>query len=666
MAEYPVDANEAFRDDITLEDLLAKLAAKRNEFGKNPPEEYKPTDFTKPPQAFQMPGTTFPGSEPAPGEPDPTTLDWENAGLTNVGEPNESRTGKFMRNAQNPVLPYTIPGAAPPAPPGEEEYAPEVTPPAPSVTNAPQGIQGPEIEVQTPVPPPTPSQPSASPYTGQPGAFPAPPGGQPAPGSPEATKRDPNDILRQAYAPAIKQAMEAREKDLARQTGFMAGGLGRELLMQGGNLQDAGLTAAGAGILKRQATDPLYVKSLEDASKASQELSKAQLESMKMDPDSEISEGARLAFYSTPTFNEAARKLAESSGGKLSEVDARTEIFQKTRKLSSVGMAAYTEMALSGAKFDTERSAAAANYATEKERLAQTAQINLETSNKKTLYAAWNNPASAVSRTTRAQVKGLLTPQQLAEVPNFDSMTAHEIATQFPDIMRLNAEIMKWQQEYNINLAKDTAVDNKEWTVRTETVEGPAPGFPGKKVPNSIGVATRERFLMQNSSAKIAMDNADQLFRSISGPENAVEIGLQTTDGQRIYRQLLAFANHAKQLSPQGAGAQLYESLTSMNPEGTFIPSQFIFGSKGKKGSVEAALREMNVNHLQASKPFFNEQVEAKGIPPDYPPTFLPMEITSDTMGGKTVRTYTFDINGKKWTYWRNPKGYWNKKERTE
>jgi hypothetical protein len=475
----------------------------------------------------------------------------------------------------------------------------------------------------------------------------------------DSFKRDPNDILREAYKPAIDMALEARKKDMARMDSPEARMTAYGHLAAGLNANSPALQTAGADLLKKSKFDPIYGESLEQAGKSGQAIAAAQTASLDLDPESPKSRAARLAFHSSDQFDETARKMSEQTG--ISEQDARAALYKGTQGLTAVGINAFTAVMKSSNDWSKGRAEIAVEYAKKRQADVLTHQINVETTNKDTLYKAWNSPVSAISKSQRELYRSLL-PHGVAESnPDFNKLTAHELAATYPQMAEVAAGIMKWQQEYNIKLASDTVVDN-DWTVNTQTVPGPVPGMPGKQVPNPIGVANKARFLQQTNAAKVAIDSADQLFRTVD-PSTAVSYSMQTTDGQRVYNNLVTFARNAATLSPSGAA--LLEQLTNVSPQGTFVPSQFVFGAKGKKSSVANALLEMNSNHITESKPFNNYKVDVLGLPPETPPTWRPMTIGEDSDGksGKKVKTYSFDIGGKKYMYFRSNTGQWKHQE---
>lgn len=464
-----------------------------------------------------------------------------------------------------------------------------------------------------------------------------------------APTKDPNELLRQAYKPALDMAMEARRKDLERQTGLPAQALGQRFLMHGILGRDAGLSAVGAGLIKRAQTDPLEVDSLEKASRASQEMIKAQTAQMELDPNSDIAEGQRIALLGHSGVSEWATKQSAMTGRSVHDI--KSELYGQMKTLSPVGMKVFLDTVKASGDYSKQRAEEALNYANAAQAGAMTEKIRTETADMQALQKAWNDSNSGVSQFYRASVRGLVPEHVVSQTPNFDRMTAHELSKTFPDALKTSAELLKWHQEYNMRVASDTQVDD-ETVVRTQMVPGPVAGMPGKAVPNAIGVANRREYLEQKGAAKTAMDSGDQLFRVISGAGDAASYSLQTPAGQKIYNNLMTFARSASVLSPSGKA--LLEQLTAVKPDGTIIPSQFIFGSKGKKGSVQAAMQEINTAFQTASQPYLYPDVQMKGIPPSYPPLYLPMTIQDNKDAkGRSYKSYIVEIGGKKWEYFK-------------
>lgn len=521
-----------------------------------------------------------------------------------------------------------------------------LSPPSQLPPGAPAGQLG-----VSPVPPPVPtSQPVVAP-------------GEQPPAAPvtelDKYRRDPNEVLREAYKPAIDMAMKAMHKDLQRGTGLGANALGWALMSKA----NPEVQASGAGIVGRAQTSPINTELMEKAGKAGQEWAKLQVESAKLDPTSEISQSARLAFHSSDQFKSLVENAAKSQG--IDFHVAATQAYKMTKGLSVYGLGAFMDVMKASNDYSKGRAEIAKTYAEKSESEARAHQLQVETSDKEALYKAWNNPNSEISRTAQSILLSL-SPAGTVDPDRARKLSAHEIHSQFPRYMEVSSELLKWHNEYNIGLKADTMVDG-ETQVRTEEVPGPVPGMPAKRVANPVGVKpeAKREYIAKRTASQVGLESADDLLKMISGPENTISYAVQSPEGQTILKRLAEFARSAAIVAPE-YGQALMNEITNQRPDGTFVPSQFLFGAKGKKASVVSTLSEMNRNMRAAHTPYVNEQVQTFGNPPPTPPMYMPMEIVNantidaNLKGIGYVFTFpTSDGNSKKVIYQREKSGIW-------
>lgn len=478
--------------------------------------------------------------------------------------------------------------------------------------------------------------------------------------------RHPAQDLEDSYAKVLREnlpyekAMEAREKDLAR----MGVAEGKLLQMTGlmGTVGNHAAQAAYANQLAQLQKEPIHLDTLTKAGLSGQEYAKLQNESWKLDPDSPISREAQMAYLASSEFDAAATGIAKQTG--QDPLTVRKELYQRTRGLNAVGIAAFQAVMKQSGDYSKQRAEEAYNYALRTQAEAQTKQISVETQNKEFVYRAFQNPNSAVSRALRATIKAI--NPEAASIEGFDKMSGAELHVAFPELLNASADIMKFRQKYMMDFTANAEVDD-DWRVASTTPTGMVGGFAGLPVLNQEGVQGKPIFREKLQASKIALDTYDNITRRVAnlGAGGAVSVSLKTNAGQELMRDMLNLSEALSATSPYAK--ELSNELKQVATGSSFRPMDFLFGSaSGKQRNIHAALMTMNSNLGNIAKPYVNKTLEQGGIPPT-PPIWLPFKTDNSTTvippgGGAPVQGYEFQIGNKKVIYFRDNSGSWRNK----
>lgn len=534
-----------------------------------------------------------------------------------------------------------------------------------------------------PVPPPTPRPPANLAPGGQPGASAAPPvpTSQPlvAPGAPEAPaaesgleafKRDPNEILREAYKPAIDMALEARKKDLERGTGFGANALGWALMAKA----NPELQAAGAGIIKRAQTEPINIDTLQSAGVAAQSVAAAQMASQKLDPKSPYAEGQRIAILASPEVNRWASQQAAMTGQDVKTV--KTQFYRQLQGFAPLAMDKYMEVLKASGDWSKQRAEEALAYAQEAANRATARSLNNETSQKEKIYAAMNDPNSAATtlgkeallRSYGESIKDRFTKP-------WSQVTLTDIAAYDANLAAHALDVIRFQVDREREAATERFIDNK-WEMK-EAGSGKATGLGGYgQVGNPVKASPEARKEL-SQDVQAATLGTDYGMRALAILENhslkgAVRVKFDTSIGGELKFIIGKLAGYQERLSAD-TRKSLADAQTALTGGEVTLTNTWL-------GATTAVLRKA-LSELQSNayarlagmgaKPTEAYVNPTMTTPPPTPPVGfrfqeMPDQPVKDKKGKEwIVHTYRyFDVGPWKWVdYAYDPEtGTWSVK----
>jgi hypothetical protein len=437
-------------------------------------------------------------------------------------------------------------------------------------------------------------------------------------------QKDPNDLLRSHYKDALAMAMEARRKDLERQTGVLAQARGGNLLGAGILNNMPALQQAGAEQIYKAMHAPVHVKSMEEAAKASEAYSKADLANQALDPNSTYSKAAVLAFHHNPAvFDVLAKNMAKQQG--IDELDAKRNLYNQTKGLSATELGQFYTTLKSGGDYSKQRAEEAHQAAQAKHERIKADSLEMELSTKQAYQDAIKDEGSAISQYVRAIAKMAIPRSAQREIPNFDKLTASQILSSFPQIQATVVGLLRDRIEYAAGFQASTTV-KPGWQVSASPVQDDSDALGVRWVANPEGVKRKGDVVDYEAASANALMGATEFFR-LAGAESGVEIAASSPKGIAMLSALEQFARNAARMNKE-AGASLERSIQEVKHKGSFMPNDFIIGGKGKKAGVMAALSEINKEHMVLASLYNISEIDIpKGVIPANPPTWLPMTV---------------------------------------
>jgi hypothetical protein len=419
-------------------------------------------------------------------------------------------------------------------------------------------------------------------------------------------------------------AMEARRKDLARQTGALAQAGGGNLLAAGILNNMPALQQAGAEQIYKAMHAPVHVKSMEEAAKASEAFSKADLANQALDPNSTYSKAAVMAFHHNgQVFDVLAKNMAKAQG--IDELEAKRSLYDQTKNMSATELGQFYSVLKSGGDYSKQRAEEAHQAAQAKHERLKADILESELLTKQAYQEAIRTKDSAISQYVRAVAKMAIPRSAQKEIPNFNELSASEILASFPQIQPTVAGLLKDRITYAADLAAATTV-KPGWQVSTTPVQDDSDALGVRWVANPEGVKRKGDVVDYEAASANALMGATEFFR-LAGAESGVEIAASSPKGIAMLSALEQFARNAARMNKE-AGASLERSIQEVKHKGSFMPNDFIIGGKGKKAGVMSALSEINKEHMVLAGLYNISEIDIpKGVIPANPPTWLPMTV---------------------------------------
>jgi hypothetical protein len=370
-----------------VEDLLERLAKLGQAGVKSPLASYPPEP--QEPNASFMPPASFPPQLPPQPEYNPFPRFEEPAPppARELVDPLDyaASLGQEVAGTGMPV-----PEPAPTPPP--------VVPESDKSLGRPLAASPDNVGV---VPPPPPTDTPVRLPEGQPEPSVAPPLPPPqrkaAPDPLAKYRRDPNDIIREAYRPALEQAMEAKRKDLARQTSPFR-------VWDASNMEVAGMltrnpTMVAEGIKQGAAAlyDPVYQGADKAAYEAADAGNKAKFNQMMMDPDSDLAHTVRMSYLNSTTGRKEIAQMKANNPG-MTDSEARYRVLSIYENSTPVAMKEAVELQKGAQTVSEGYSREAVNFANADVLRKQYDKLEQEVDNEAVIQKEVNTPGTFASQ----------------------------------------------------------------------------------------------------------------------------------------------------------------------------------------------------------------------------------------------------------------------------
>jgi hypothetical protein len=467
-------------------------------------------------------------------------------------------------------------------------------------------------------------------------------GPEPAPVPQDPYKRDPNDILREHYKPAIEMALEARRKDLARMDSPLARMEANNMMAAGMNLKSETMMGKGADLLRQSQFNPIHGESLEQAGKAGKEIAGAQLASSELDPTSMISEGRRIALMGSSGLNSLALQESQSTGAPMAAV--KTQLYRKLQNLNSKGMEAFENAIKNSGAYSKERADELLVHAQRAQYNALTASLEQETGQKSRIYDAMNRTDSVTTQLAKAAILRSYGPAIKDMIPNWEHATMTEIAAYDPAIASNALHIVEKQISMEREAAAKATV-NERWKVREAGPGKVDPNNPFAQSTNLIELSPQEKaeLPMHEQAGRLGLENgmkAMYLLDKGIGMGSAARTFFKTGEGKQIEYELEKLSNYTERLAPDTSAA-IRGSIVSGQKAGF---SDLWLG--GTQKLIRKAMTELQQNaHARlAGGKVYSPQYEDKEMksPPEYPPVGMPVEEIQVKRNGKNLYGYRY------------------------